>query len=285
MDHSGYTTSILPLSVVWFALIIPSTPLILGKLTQRTKDYMSSNMASNSGEDSTSLANRLLTPHQRPLQNPRHLLRLPNELLHQILTSVPRPSQLALRHVCRELHNRTPPVPQLPMHRQQSVCEKNAIARANEENINLQAGKRRCIICGQLAQFDRFRFLNTPICNWHDGWLFKRSIPDTMEPHIQRRLEAVARHRDCWVSLERTYCAHTKDILNWDVPACNCECEYCGHFTLTCYVRISQDDARGLELDLVEGSEGLEVLERKRQDGPYGLPQERRVAVVPLASA
>lgn len=210
------------------------------------------------------------------------LLRLPSELLVQVLSYLLKPSRLALQHVCRGLYDPTPPL-QAPMATQLSVCERNALYRANEENSNLRSGKRRCVTCGQLAPLNWFRSETAPICNWHDGWLMKRIVTAILEPEIQLRLQGLLPYLDCWVSFERRYCAHSKDIINWDVRDCNCRCEFCGHFKVTCYVRISQTDGRGLELDLVDGNGGLQMLERRRQDSPHGRPQERTMPVVALA--
>lgn len=209
------------------------------------------------------------------------LFDLPSELLLEVLHYLLPPAQLSLQHVCHWLYERTPSM-SAPAAIQNSPCERNALFRANEENALLRSGKRRCIVCRQLALFSRFRWDKTPICKWHDGWFFKRGIPDALEPELQRRLRALLSDLDCWVSFPRWYCAHSKDVINWDVGDCRCGCEICGHFDVTCFVRISAMDGTGRELELVGSHGRMEMSERRRQDGPYGHPSERRLPVLAL---
>lgn len=239
----------------------------------------------DNGEDHslpTSDPRHIGRPSDIQRQHTRSLLRLPNELLHYILSYLPWPAQLSLQHVCRDLYGSTPSLRAF-MAGQQSLCEQNVSLRANEENSNQRSGKRRCVTCGQLAPSTWFRRDTTPICKWHDGWFMKRGIPDTLELDLRRRLHAQSSNLDCWASFPRRYCAHSKEVINWTVRNCNCRCEFCGHFEVTCYVRISRTEGQGLELDLVEGEKGLEIRETKRQDSPFGRTCERMVPVVALS--
>lgn len=165
-----------------------------------------------------------------------------------------------------------------------SACERNALLRVNEEQSNLAEGKRRCIICDALLPTTFFRSPAAPICKWHDGWQLSRSVPESLEPDLRSRLLEPQSYLDCYVSLQRVYCAHRKDIVNWHIRDCRCGCEFCGHFAVDCYVRVSETHGRGLVLDLVDdGRGGLEMQETRRQESPYGREEVRRVAIIPLA--
>ena len=148
----------------------------------------------------------------------------------------------------------------------------------------MRAGKRLCVICGQCADMSRFRWDSAPICKWHDGWFMKRSIPDVLEPALQQKLHNLPPDLECWVSIPRRYCAHARNITDWDVRGVVCACEFCGHYEVTCYVRIARTNGRGWELDLVEGAKGLEMLETQRPDRPYARKCERRLPVVALTA-
>lgn len=209
------------------------------------------------------------------------LLQLPNELLLEIFNLLPKPSQLSLRHVCRQLHLRTPST-RSNTAGQPSTCERHALLRVNEENCNIRSGRRRCITCGELAPLTHFRWDAAPICKWHDGWFMSRDIPKQVEPELRSKLRSLPQDLKCWISLERVYCAHRKDVIHWDIGECNCGCDVCGHFGVVCYVRVSATNAEGAMLDLVDGEQGLDMMETMRRRTAYEGKKVNRMRVVAL---
>lgn len=110
----------------------------------------------------------------------------------------------------------------------------------------------------------------------------KRDIPEHLDPKLQAKLSKLPRDLECWIALERTYCAHRKDVIHWDIGECGCGCEVCGHFRVVCYVRISAFDGRGLILDLVDEGDVVQVVETRRRQSPYGRKEVRRLRVLAL---
>ncbi len=162
---------------------------------------------------------------------------LPAELLWAIHDLLPLPSRIAMRLTSREisvrlsLHNDTSKADSRP-------CDRRAAMRYLEEAELTRLSQRRCILCGAVQSVDFFRD-ETPKCRWHDGWFVTSQIEalclEAWVGEIARKVIAEGRSLD--LLLQRTYCAHARDVVGWFVDDCKCGCVSCGHFEVWCRIQ------------------------------------------------
>ena len=177
-----------------------------------------------------------------------NLATLPPELLTEITDHLQPSSQISLKLVNKSLSYGTPPVAPVDY---RDRCEVRAWRRFSRERENLQSDKKRCIVCDALELRRMFRD-NTPICRWHDGWFIKTYLPQWAEPSMKEMYQRLARNSTTvqWFAISREFCAHRRNVIGWDSHECNCECNSCGHFEVTCYLRLApqSDDLRSWEI-------------------------------------
>lgn len=207
------------------------------------------------------------------------LLRLPAELLLLIHAYLRLTSQLALRHVCRELYNALPTLQPTSMPNQRHPCEQLALSRINEDNELRRCDQQRCIVCDVPRTLDMYPWPGKPICSDHDGWFTATEVPSTLEPGLRARLHSfrsVNPGFEGWVALPRTYCAHHRDILGWHVVNCKCgaSCQFCGSYAVTCFVRVP--GCKNMEKEFVFGQPGkADEIAEKSPRGWRRLPVRR----------
>lgn len=165
---------------------------------------------------------------------------LPTELLHLIASYLPRSALVSSKLTSKELLLRLPE-PRVFVEIQREVCERHNLRRCLLERGRLQAGRRLCINCRQVAPLCRFRS-DAPVCMWHDGAFLSLTVPVFLENSLKAQLAARIKRieKTEWIAVHRTYCAHTRDVIGWDIASCRCRCNCCGHFTVRCYVRLSK---------------------------------------------
>jgi len=171
--------------------------------------------------------------------DPITLLMLPPEILHMIVSYLPTSSLIAVKLTSKRLYLDTvsPPVGWL---KTASICERKAARRYIHERRDGLEGRRQCTTCNLVTSKDRFP-IDPPICKWHEQWFLSTTIPTFLEPGLKARLVRLARRTKSseWIAIDRTYCAHSRDIIGWHVSDCECNCTSCGHFPVKCYVRIT----------------------------------------------
>jgi hypothetical protein len=196
-----------------------------------------------------------------------YLVLLPVELLLAVVDYLPVSSIISLKLTSRHLYEWLP-TPSKATVARLSQCERIALERYVSEAAHLLLHQRRCIICGGVQAFDFFRDV-APICKWHDGWFMAASHrPLVLEPSIRRRIRKLElENSSCWVTIERSYCVHRREVLGWFMKDCNCECNACGHFLVRCHIRVSQDRDGLRGWQLVESADQTVIIEDRVADG------------------
>jgi hypothetical protein len=181
-------------------------------------------------------------PSTIPIMSSSNLEKLPLELLYEILKHLQPSSHVAL-HLCSRTLQRAVPTPR-PSLLNASHCEREALKRYLYESETLRHGKRRCILCRTICSIGFFKSAS-PICQWHEGW-FMALTSDRLclEQSVRDKLERIRsmNHR-CWIAMRREYCAHSREVIGWSASNCRENCNSCGHFEVTCYIRISPLDS------------------------------------------
>ena len=188
---------------------------------------------------------------------------LPPELLFEIIDYLQSSARLSLTLVSKHFQSWIPTESKTLL-KDRSRCEAIAVRRFLQESQNRRSRKRRCVVCRGLYPEDFFR-RTAPICNWHDGWFMATTLSRHVEKSVMDRLEKVNPRKTCWFALEREFCVHKREIVGWSVPDCRCNCDSCGHFEVTCYVRRSSQSNRPARWELSEN--GLGVVEEGFVDG------------------
>ena len=167
---------------------------------------------------------------------------LPPELLIEIFDFLPISSLISLTLVNKRFNSLIPP--KAYRYRTVCKCEETAIRRALEEPRIRRFGARYCRGCRSTYSDNQTYFHGPePICTQHNSYLESPELAKGMERGMKWLLRAHSRLCTSWITLNRTFCGHSRQIKRWKSPLqfC-CSCDHCGHFEITCLVRVSRKD-------------------------------------------
>lgn len=201
------------------------------------------------------------------------LTALPPELLLNILSYLSPSSRTSLLLVSKHFRRwATSKIPSASEIHPSARCEYLALTRYIAEYALLRHDRRRCVICSAVLARDFFHSEVTPICKWHDGWFMALQAPVALEQRFRDMLTEVAqRGKTRWVATTRKYCVHQREVVEWHVENCGCRCGSCGHFDVTCYVRISARDDKPMSWHLrIDDSSTAIVVEKRGWIGGNG---------------
>lgn len=122
------------------------------------------------------------------------------------------------------------------------------------------------MLCDKVQEVHFFSREEVPICKWHDRSFFRpsRPLPSANGFRVQR-WQAIEEYvtEPIWVAEKRTFCAHEMRIVEWGVSTDTCECDSCGHFEVTCHVRISPYDDQPFSWEFSRNEMGRPCMEEK----------------------
>lgn len=206
---------------------------------------------------------------------PRRLDDLPLDVLLEIFDYVPTSTMVSLTLVkkrfnwlftrkkyLRHLH-RTPGG--------MSLCEAAEVARSHGELRLKRAALRRCRLCRGDFPDDEVWFEGlAPFCRNHEGLFESPEIPEFIDEKTRQRLKAQARSGTCWVALKREFCCHQRRVKGWAKPIepC-CECDHCGHYDVTCIVRISRKDDVPISWERSKDGKWIVECDRSARESPW----------------